>query len=120
MYKRRFSISTLLWATTFVAFAFLPINRNTARQIWYTFDTKNAPKGGAFISGVRRQLPYDYGDTWFSRYNRLTMWINPGLQEGPRMVVVEPIIIPAEEEYILLNSSQRFDTPTLPSGDISP
>ncbi len=111
MCKKRLSISTLLWITTFAAFALLPINRNTARQIWYTFDTKNAPKGGLFLSGVKRHIPYDYGDTWFARYNSFKRWMNP--QQSERwMKVSERIIITEEEEPILLGINRDLDSLT--------
>lgn len=53
-------------------FASQPVNRNTARQAWYAIFPENAPTGGVFKSGAHTfHLPYNYGDTWFSRYRKM-------------------------------------------------
>ncbi len=107
MRRCRFSISSLLSVTMLVALSLLPINRNTAKQIWFSIDTKNAPSGGLFISGggIRHQIPYNYGDTWFSRFHQLKSAIIP----APRspMSIAKPIIILEEEEPLLLRSAEE-------------
>jgi hypothetical protein len=103
----RFSISNLLLVTAVTALCLLPVNRNTAKQIWYSIDTKNAPSGGAFISGggARHDFPFDYGDTWFSRFRKLQTWINPPPTQF--MIVTPRIIIEEEEEVIFRNAADE-------------
>ena len=90
-----------------VALSLLPINRNTAKQIWFSIDTKNAPTGGIFISGGgrRHQIPYNYGDTWFSRIHQLKSAMIP----APRLpaAVTKQILIIEEEEPLLLHSAEE-------------
>jgi hypothetical protein len=112
MNKNRVSISSLLLVVAIVGFMLLPITRNTAKQLWYMVDAKNAPTGGLLIIGGRaRQLPYDYGDTWLARFRQVTNWISPPSPAppsiGPPMILSERIIIEEEEEYILLNNGRR-------------
>jgi hypothetical protein len=110
MNNSRYTLTALFLFISLAALLLLPINRNTARQIWYMFDVKNAPKGCTLIIGGRaHNMPYYYGDTWFSRFHQFATWINsPRLARSPSsggipMIVSERIIIAEEEELILLN-----------------
>jgi hypothetical protein len=107
MPKFRCSISSLLLVTMLVALSLLPINRNTAKQIWFSIDTKNAPTGGMFISGggTKHQIPYNYGDTWFSRFHQLKS-VMISAPQSP-MAVVKPIIILEEEETLFLHGAEE-------------
>ncbi len=107
MRRCRFSISSLLVVTMLVALSLLPINRNTAKQIWFSIDTNNAPSGGLFISGsgIRHQIPYNYGDTWF--FSLSPTQIGHDSSAKITMSIAKPIIILEEEELLLLRSSEE-------------
>lgn len=106
MRKWRFSIASLLLLTMFVAVSLSPVNQNTAMQIWFSIDTSDAPSGGVFISGsgISHQIPYNYGDTWFSRVGQIKSSIFPKPQSA--MKVMKPIIIEEQEEEVLLNGAE--------------
>jgi hypothetical protein len=106
MQKYRFTISALLWITMFVALSLLPVNRNTVKQIWFSIDKKNAPSGGLFVSGsgIRHQIPYNYGDTWFSRFRDFKSSIFP--KPSLPMTFTKRIII-SDEEETLLNAAEK-------------
>ncbi|MBB3210682.1 hypothetical protein FHS27_006530 [Rhodopirellula rubra] len=107
MKSKRYSISALFLFVTCAGIALAPVNRNTASGIWYTINPQNAPSGGRFNSGTQwHNIPYDYGDTWFSRYRQLNVWLCP----PARLAITPPIIIDEEEEeYGVAND---FDTPS--------
>ncbi len=72
MKSSRYVVIGLALVIAFLAASRAEVNRNTARQLWYMLFPAKAPKGGLiFISGRVLHSGYDYGDTWFSRCERL-------------------------------------------------
>jgi hypothetical protein len=75
MRKKQISLFGMFLIVSLACIALAPVNRNTVIQVWHTFNPSKAPSGGVLlIGGIKRDIPFDYGDTWISRYYRVRKW----------------------------------------------